>query len=147
MSGSVIQIDSYRIWAYEVNLGFLLLGLLALIIGLFSLAVSKNWQAVTEAGRQYLNLRWIPIAVIEKLAQIEQIGLAGLENEWRFFSRQNPNVDFHPFKDVPELENLRLPSLQKTRSWASMLNVILFLQIIYYFIVVLGVLLIGIAFL
>lgn len=68
VSGSIIQIGSHRIGVIEINLGFVLLGVLALITGLFSLAIAKNWQAAIETGRQYCNIRWIPIAVIEKLA-------------------------------------------------------------------------------
>lgn len=147
LSGSLVQIGSYPIGGYKFNLGFVLLGVAALVIGGFSLISAKHWQAVTKAGRQYLNLRWIPLAVIEKLAQIDQIGLAGIEDRWRTFSQQNPGIDYYPFKNIQELEDFRLSSLQKTRGWDSMLKVILFLQVIYYFIIGLGVIFIVIAFL
>ncbi|MBE7554879.1 MAG: hypothetical protein HS126_27835 [Anaerolineales bacterium] len=145
VSGPIVQIGSIQVGIYEIKFGLLLLGVLALIIGFFSLVIVKNWRAVTKAGQQYLNLRWISIAAIENLAKIERFGLAVLENEWRTFSRQNPGEDYQPFKDIPELEYLRLTSLQKTRSWASMLNVILLLEVIHYFIIVCGVTIIIIA--
>ena len=116
----------------DLKIAFISLAGIAALFGIFSCLFGAYWKEVTKAGQQYLNLRWIPIAVIEKLAQIEQIGIAGVEAEWRTFSKQNPGVDYYPFKDYKELENIYLSSRQKVGGWDLMIKVIRWFQFIYF---------------
>ena len=138
----VYDIGVYTISTYRYHLGSILAGVITLLIGLFSLLLTTNWKSATNAGRQYLNLRWISIEAIERLAKVDSIGLASTENRWRKHSNDKQTEKFYPFKGTMELDDLGISSREKIRGWQSMLNVIAFWQITCGLIVVAGMILV-----
>ena len=135
------EIGEVSIGSYTMHLGLLLLGGSTFLIGLFSFLLTWNWKAATQAGQRYLNLRWMPIIAIEKLAQIHRFGIATLEHEWKQLSEIHPNEPYRPFENIEGLEKCQLKPNTKVRGWSSMLNVISFWLIICGVLVVAGIVL------
>lgn len=133
IEGSTVQGD-----AIKLKIGLFLIGIIICLLGGALLVVYGQWKSVTIAGRQYVSLRWISIIAIEKLAGVSRIGMASIENEYKAFSEKKPF--YFPFKDVNDLNNLKLNPLVRTRGWSSMLNVISLWQIIGWIIIVVGIL-------
>ncbi len=140
------DIEPLIINSHEFHIGLCILGVLAFLTGLFSLVLSGYWKVLTQAGRRYLNLRWIPIAVIEKVVGLDRINIANLEHEWREFSRNNPGCVFYPYPDIEELKHLLLDPLPKIRSWSSMEKTITLIQVLDVFLAIVGILLLFITY-
>jgi len=144
ISKPLLDMPPKQVGSHQVYIGVGILGLVAVIIGFFSLVLGARWKSVTEAGRLYLNLRWIPIAAIEKSAQLNDINLAGLENAWRKHSKENSGTDFHPYATIAELSEFRLRPLPNIRGWSAISGTITSIQILFLLIMIGGFFLLGI---
>jgi hypothetical protein len=118
----MFEIGYWKIAGSEIHLGLLLIGTFTLLVGIFSFAVSTNWENVTKAGKQYVNLRWITIAAIEaELGSVSRFGLAGIEDNWRRHCISNA---YKPFDNSERLKHHQMEAPLKNEGWGSMLAVI-----------------------
>jgi hypothetical protein len=132
-----------QICSHQVHVGKGLLGLFAVIIGVFSLVLGNIWKSVNKAGQIHLNLRWIPIAAIERIAKLnhanaglETINLASFEDKCRTaLATQTTAADFSPYSDCDGLEDLKirrdLTPLPKIRGWSAINRTIFVIQVLF----------------
>ncbi len=132
-----IEIGSHRLWV-----GFGILGIIAVTFAVFASRLAAYWKGVTKSGRAYMNLRWIAIRAIEERVGLHSINLAGMEHNWREFSKSNPGKKYHPFADSESLKQHAVPPIEKFRAWSSILAVIKIVEVIWYFFLGIGVILI-----
>jgi len=139
VSKPIYDIGTLRVAGIEIHLGLALIGLFMAVFGAFSLIVSVNWQEVTEAGKQYVRLRWATVAAIEIQAGIDRtIGLATIEAGWRAHNLDEP---YRPFPMLEQLRQLELPPPQRNEGWGSMLQVIRLWQGVCILMMAIGLLL------
>lgn len=109
----------------------LFVGLLLTATGGFLSAMAISWRSATHAGRAYTSLRWFTLRAIERVEGLDLVGPASLEQAWRKHSASSADQSFKPFRGMDRLGDLTLTSLPRTSGWASMLNLILMLQLVY----------------
>ena len=126
------------------HIGLIIFAAFMVIIGTLLFFLSMVWRSVTKACRGYLNLRWLPIFAIEKIAQIGNIDLAGLENCWRRYSKSKHNrgTKYTVYNEIEELanENFKLDLLPRFRGWNSIETITWIFQILSILIIVAGIL-------
>lgn len=140
----LLDMPPKQIGSHQVYIGVGLLGLFTVIIGVFSLFLGVIWRSVNKAARITMNLRWIPIAAIERIARLNDVNLAGLEHEWRRSSREKPDADYKPYESIAELAEFRLGPLPKFRGWSSISWTISGIQVLFALITLGGLMLLGI---
>jgi hypothetical protein len=105
-------------------------GGIMIIAGIMLVILSLNWRMMTITAQRYINLRWLPVIAIEKLAAVEEIGLASLEHAYRKFSKENPEADWYPWPETDNLSIFKLEGLPRGRTPAySRALIILFLTL------------------
>ena len=144
VSAPIVGIGNLTLDNFTFNLGLTLFGCLATLIGAFSFLISANWKAATEAGREYVNLRWVSAAAIERLADVESIGIATLEKKWR--DNESQGFKYYPFKDNERLLDLYIPSFSGSRGYASTIAVIRICRVLSGILIVAGLLIAVIGF-
>lgn len=132
----------------DLQIGYAVLGVVMLAVGLFLFSLTFPWKSVIVAGRRYLNLRWIPIAVIEELVGVYQGSIALLENKWRTFSAANPGEPFFPYAEHEhkELGWLRLDPLPRTRGWGALESIITAIRFVDGLVGFVGILLLALTY-
>jgi hypothetical protein len=145
ISKPLLDMPPKQIGSHEVYIGLGILGIFAVIIGSFSLLLGARYKSVTEAGRLYINLRWITIAAIERIARLNDVNLAGLEHEWRKSSTEKPGTVYRPYENIEGLAEFSLDPLPRIRGWSSISWTISAIQVLFALITVGGFILLGIA--
>lgn len=142
ISKPLLDMPPRQIGSHQVYIGVGILGLFAVVIGVFSLLLGAIWKSANEAGRLALNLRWIPIAAIERMAGLNDVNLAGLEHKWRGWT----GGVYYPYKDIEELaEEFPLHGhLPKIRGWSAIKLTVCLIQVLFALITIVGFALLGI---
>ena len=142
ISGLLIRIEPIRIGSHQLWVGFGVLGIITVTFAVFAGRLAAYWKGVTKSGQAYMNLRWIAIRAIEERVGLHSINLAGMEHNWREFSKSNPGKEYFPFADSKSLRQHAVPPLEKVRAWSSILAVIKIVEALWYFLLSMGIVLI-----
>ena len=142
ISGLLIRMEPIEIGSHRLWVGFGALGIITVTFAVFASRLAAYWKGVTKSGRAYMNLRWIAIRAIEERVGLHSINLAGMEHNWRDFSKSNPGKEYRPFTDSESLKQYAVPPLEKVRAWSSILAVIKIVEVLWYFLLGIGVILI-----
>lgn len=142
ISGLLIRMEPIEIGSHQLWVGFGALGIITVTFAVFASRLAVYWKGVTKSGRAYMNLRWIAIRAIEEQVGLHSINLAGMEHNWREFSKSNPGKKYCPFADSESLKHHAVPPLEKVRAWSSILAVIKIVEVLWYFLLGMGVILI-----
>jgi len=141
ISSVLIDLKAFKTEPDNFWKGIAILGLVSLIFGIFARLLTLVWKKVTEAGRAFLNLRWVTARAIEEKADIN--GLAVTEDKWYRYSKNNPDAEYyHPFLDSETLKDYKIPTKKRVGGWGSILRVINIVNGLWYFIIAVGALLI-----
>lgn len=139
----LIALPTMAVNSHVLHIGLIVLGSFMVIIGLLSCFLAFVWRSVTNSGRCYLNLRWFPIYAIEKVAKLDDIDIAGLEDRWRKFFKmeENKKKKFKIYDDIEELaiNNFTIGPLPLFRGWASIEVATWVFQIISILFVIAGI--------
>lgn len=138
----LIQAPTIDLFGVCIHGGVTVLGFLAVLVGVTSLALDQHWKSAISSGRAYINLRWCTAIVIENDINLGHIGLASIESNWRTYSNSKPEEKYHPFSDLEALSAIVLPHLPDTRGWGSMLKIVAVLEKVHWAILLGGMLLI-----
>jgi len=128
--------------ANRFHIGLTALAGFMIMIGILLCFLAFVWRSAAKAGRRYLNLRWIPIYALEKYAQINDLSIAAVEDEWRrvFKEPANRKKEFAFYRDIKELAGrFKLGSVPPFRGWTSIEAVTWAFQIISVLLVIAGV--------
>lgn len=142
ISGLLIRMEPIEICSHRLWVGLGALGVITVTFAVFASCLAAYWKGVTKSGRAYMHLRWIAIRAIEDRVGLHSINLAGMEHNWREFSKSNPGKEYHPFADSESLKQHAVPPLEKVRAWSSILAVIKIVEVLWYFLLGIGVILI-----
>lgn len=146
ISKPLMDLDSVQLGCHSLHLGLAVLAGFMVIIGILLFFLAWVWRCVTTAGRCYLNLRWFPIYAMEKLAQLDDVNLAGVENGWRKFfkSKENRCKKYPIHQDIQELEEekFELGPLPRFRGWTSFESITWVFQVISVLLAIAGIALI-----
>jgi quercetin dioxygenase-like cupin family protein len=142
VSGLLVGIEPVEVGLHQFRVGLIVLGILAVTFAVFASRLAVYWKEVTKSGQAYLNLRWITIRAIEEQVGLHPINLAGIEYNWREFSKSNPGKQYYPFADWESLKQHAIPPLGKVGNWTSILGVIKVIEVLWYFVLSIGALLI-----
>ena len=121
-------------------IGSIILGFFAIILGIFGETLTVFWKSVTIAGKSYVNLRASSIRMIEKKANLDSINIAGIEHDWRNFSKKHCSDKYYTITDF-DGEKYSIPVLVKISGWASILRVITVIRILWLVLIFFGILL------
>ena len=133
LSKSVYGIGISNILDYPLNIGLMALGSLWIIVSLFFSILLVNWDIVTSAGKEYVRFRRIQLQSIEKLAGIEQIGLANQESEWL-----EKKEDYVLFPNIVGLKHLKVPPIISDSGWVTMKRTVSWLRSMWVLILIAG---------
>jgi hypothetical protein len=137
-SKPLYEIGMAEPFGWRMHLGLAFIGIFMSLIGGFCFFVSVRWREVTEAGKQYVLLRWATARAIEQKMPIDvNLGLATIEDRWRHYEGHEP---FPLFRDDKTLVHVELAPPEIKGGWLSMLHVIGLWQIACRAIFVSGVL-------
>jgi|SRR5882672_6587640 len=148
----LLDMPSKQFGSRQIYLGVGLLGLFAVIIGFFSLFLGMIWRSANKAARITLNLRWIPISAIERIAALnhvnvglKDVNLAEFENKCR--DKLKSKKDYYPY-EIEGLSDLKISSeltpLPNIRGWSSITWTIWLIQVLFVLITLGGLTLLGI---
>lgn len=143
ISGLLIRVGPIWIGSHQLWVGFGVLGIITVTFAVFAGRVAAYWKGVTKSGQSYLNLRWIAIRAIEERVGLHLINIAGMEYDWREFSKSNPEKEYCPFADSEILRQHTVPPLGKVSGWSSMLKVIRIVEMLWYSLLIMGIILIA----
>jgi energy-coupling factor transporter transmembrane protein EcfT len=121
------------------------LGLIMIFIGIFTFILAKYWKSANTAGGRYLHTRWLAIASIEIMMDLDEINLANLESNWKKHNQEFPSEKYYPFPNNEKLKEFYLDPLPKISGWSSMEKTIALIQGIDVFILIIGFLLLEFA--
>lgn len=107
----IIEINKILIWdsLFRVNIGWFLLGLFIIIICVLNIIINSILLSTIKEEHQYLHLRGFNLQIIEKIAEIDEIGPASIEGRWKESSKIDVNEDFvlnHSYPDF-KIHNLK----------------------------------------
>ncbi len=86
---ALIGLEPLTFGSYKVAIGIMLFGITAIAFSILGISLTYNWEGLTHASRAFLSLRFSTAKIIENQLGMENIGLAGIENQWADWSREN----------------------------------------------------------
>jgi len=144
ISGSLIGMEPIGIGSHQLWVGFGVLGIFTVTFAVFAGRLAAYWEGVTKSGQAYLNLRWIAIRAIEERVGLHSINLAGMEHDWREFSKSNPGKEYCPFADSESLRQHTVLPLGKVSGWSSIQKVIRIVEMLWCSLFLMGITLIAV---
>ncbi|MET9886227.1 hypothetical protein ABZZ20_24450 [Streptomyces sp. NPDC006430] len=122
VSPSLADMDPIVMRGRKFYIGLAILGLLAIVIGVFSIGIASHWGSAIKAGRAYVNLRHAVARAIEEHVNVPPIALAQVEHRWREFSMSTATGEFVPFPDIFSMSDVRVRRRPKVSGWESILR-------------------------
>lgn len=130
VSSVLIKLEPVTYNSISIFYGIILLGFIAILIGILGLTINKYWNSINEAHRAYSHARWLSAIAIETELELTDVGLAGIEHRWKENQKKTDN-EFYPFKDVLGLEEHKIKDRHSFEGYDSIGGVIKIINILW----------------
>jgi len=137
LASVLIKMEPLTYNCATIYFGALILGFLTILISILGLNINKYWYHVNQAHRSVAIARWLSARAIEVESGVSDIGPASLEHFWRKH-KDVSNENYHPFKNISELEEHHIKAHYKVGGYDSISKVIQIINYLWRTIIVCG---------
>lgn len=143
ISAPLFKIGCATFGSFQLHLGFVFVGCVWSLAGVFLGVLGKKFEAVNEVGKNYVDLRHVNLRAIERLAGLGNLGPALLEHDFRAFRLSKKSGSFQPYAEHPQLstyDDLRVAPYQGKGGFSYLNDVARLWGVIYVVITFIGIL-------